>query len=214
MNSFLTMAWRWVAPLVLLMACALPASAQTSAPASQVVSLGPGDVVKLVIWREEDLSGEFTVDANGVVTLPKIGEQRVAGIPVDQLRAQLVERFRAFLRNPSIVVIPLRRVQVLGEVRKPGLYTVDPTVTLAGAVALAEGATPDGDLGSIRIVRDGQLVTGRVTPGSTLSGVDIRSGDQIFVGKRSWISRNSPVLFGALLSVLTTAVAVILTRPS
>ncbi|HEX8430371.1 MAG TPA: polysaccharide biosynthesis/export family protein [Longimicrobium sp.] len=213
MNSFLTMARRLAAPLVLLMACALPAPAQTSAPASQVVSLGPGDVVKLVIWREEDLSGEFTVDANGVVTLPKIGDQRVAGIPVDQLRAQLVERFRTFLRNPSIIVTPLRRVQVLGEVRKPGLYTVDPTVTLAGAVALAEGATPEGDLANIRIVRDGRLVEGRVTPGSTLTGVDIRSGDQIFVGKRSWISRNSPVLFGALLSVVTTVAAVILTRP-
>jgi polysaccharide export outer membrane protein len=211
--NFSTMAWRCVAPLVLLMTCALPAAAQTPAPASQVVSLGPGDVVKLVIWREEDLSGEFTVDANGVVTLPKIGDQRVAGIPVEQLRAQLVERFRAFLRNPSIVVIPLRRVQVLGEVKKPGLYTVDPTVTLAGAVALAEGATAEGDLGNIRIVRDGRLLEGRVTPGSTLTGVDIRSGDQIFVGKRSWLSRNSPVLFGALLSVVTTVAAVILTRP-
>ena len=50
----------------------------------------------------------------------------------------------------------MRRVQVLGEVTKPGVYLADPTVSLAGLVALAGGATPGGDLHRIRVVRAGQ----------------------------------------------------------
>jgi protein involved in polysaccharide export with SLBB domain len=189
---------------------AAPAAAQpASVTGSAGYSLHPGDVVQVTIWREEDMSGEFLVDLRGNVTLPLLGARLVVGIPLDSLQAMLVRDYRVYLRNPSITVTPLRRVQVLGEVNKPGLYSVDPTVTVAGAVALAGGATPTGNLSRIRIVRDGRVYSQRVGPQTALAAADIRSGDQIFVERRSWFDRNSTFLVSALLSVTGIVISII-----
>ncbi|HEX8829535.1 MAG TPA: polysaccharide biosynthesis/export family protein [Longimicrobium sp.] len=202
--------------LALVAALALghaPASAQTpepappqtpASPADSLYALRPGDILQIRIWREPDLSGDFQVDPNGVVTLPKLGERHVAGVPLGELRDRLLAEYRVSLRNPSITLTPLRRVQVLGSVNRPGIFNVDPTLTLTGVLALAGGANPTGDVRRINLVRDGQVVRERVTEGATLQTLDVRSGDQLFVGERSWFDRNSGVLIGALISAVTT----------
>jgi protein involved in polysaccharide export with SLBB domain len=190
-----------------------PAAAQEAPVVDGSVGLYPGDIVRVQIWREPELSGEFQVDGHGIVTLPMIGEQRVTGLTLDEVRAQLTERFRVNIRNPTITVTPLRRVQVLGEVNRPGLYTLDPTVTLGGAIAMAMGANAQGDLRRIQIVRDGQTLLARVEADATLSDVDIRSGDQIFVGQKSWFVRHTPTLIStivALPAAIATVVALLL----
>src|SRR5690606_5535621 len=150
------------------------------------LTLKPGDIVRVEIWREEDLSGEFKINELGLVTLPLIGEKDVNGLTIQQLRDQLIAEYRVQLQNPSIIVTPLRQVHVLGEVNLPGMYAVDPTVTLAGAIALAGGASGQGDLRRIRIARDGAIIKNAVRAEQTLQRVDVRSGDQIFVDRRSW----------------------------
>lgn len=190
-----------------------PAPVATAGPQP---TLHPGDLLQVRIWKEPDLSGEFPVGNDGMVTLPKLGEQRVAGVPLDELRERLLARYRVSLRNPSITIIPLRRVQVLGFVNRPGLFNVDPTLTLNGVLALAGGVGPHGNLRRIRLVREGRVMYERVTAGATLVTLDVRSGDQLYVGERSWADRNSGVLVGALLSTATTiaiTVVTILTRP-
>lgn len=182
--------------------------AQERVPASEGATLQPGDVLLVAIWREEDLSGEFTVDASGTVTLPLLGEKKVSGIAMDRLRDMLIEDYRVQLRNPSIDVTPLRRVDVLGEVREPGVYKIDPTVSLAGAVALAGGATSAGDLNQITVVRSGG-VSERIPSGTSLTTAQVRSGDQIFVGRRSWFERNSTFVVSALLSITGIVISVI-----
>lgn len=167
----------------------------------EVVTLRAGDVIRIIIWREEDLSGEFPVERDGVVVLPLLGERHVTGIPMHQLRDTLIADYRVHLRNPSISVTPLRRINVLGEVNKPGLYTVDPTISLAGAVAVAGGTTSAGDLGRIRIIRSGRVLRERVDAGTTLHSVDVLSGDQIIVEQRSWFERNTTFVVSLLLSV-------------
>jgi protein involved in polysaccharide export with SLBB domain len=165
------------------------------------ITLRPGDVVKIQIWREPDLSGSFPVDESGIVVLPLLGEQRVSDVPIDQVRNVLVAQYREYLRNPSITITPLRRIQVLGEVNLPGVYEVDPTITLAGAVALAGGATPMGDLNRIRLVRGHTVLRERVAAGEALDDVDVRSGDHVLVDRRSWFERNSTFLISVGLSV-------------
>jgi polysaccharide export outer membrane protein len=221
--------WRHVRRLVglavaLAFAAGTPAAAQTSTAADTtrpppadgtadaMVGLNPGDVLRVVIWREPDLSGEFIVDPDGVVTLPMIGVQRVTGIPLGQLRTRIVEQYRVNLRNPSISVTTLRRIQVLGQVNRPGLYNLDPTVTLSGAIATASGASPLGDLRRIRLVRDGKTFAARVGGNETLNTLDVRSGDQIYVGERSWLERNSAFLVGALISTATTIVVTLIAK--
>jgi polysaccharide export outer membrane protein len=183
----------------------VPAVADTSS-----LTLNPGDLVRIQIWREQDLSGDFPVDESGVVTLPLVGPKRVTGTPIPQLRDQLIEAYRVHLRNPSINITPLRRVNVLGEVARPGLYPVDPTVSLAGVVALAGGATPTGDLRRIRIVRGGQVLTEHAATTQTVSSMDVRSGDQIYVDRRGWFDRNSTFVVSALLSI--TSIVITLAR--
>jgi protein involved in polysaccharide export with SLBB domain len=92
-------------------------------------------------------------------------------------------------------------VYVLGEVTRPGLLALDPTMTLAGAVALAGGANREGDLSKLRIMRDGQVLMDSAGPEADLMSVDIRSGDQIFVDRRGWFDRNSTFIVSATIGI-------------
>jgi polysaccharide export outer membrane protein len=201
------------AALVIWAALALalvPRLSHAQAADTAAVTLNPGDLVRVQIWREEDLSGEFLVDESGMVTLPLIGEKRVAGIPIRRLRTELLEAYRVYLRNASINITPLRRINVLGEVARPGLYPVDPTVSLAGVVALAGGATGTGDIRKIRIVREGTVLMERAGAAETLNALELRSGDQIFVDRRGWFDRNSTFVVSAILSI--TSIVITLAR--
>ncbi|MBA2246299.1 MAG: polysaccharide biosynthesis/export family protein [Gemmatimonadota bacterium] len=195
--------------LGLLLIPAAAAAQNSAGKAPDAVTLQPGDVVRVAIWREEDLSGDFSVDETGVVTFPLLGDKQVTGIPMRQLREVLIEEYRIHLRNPSISITPLRRVNVLGEVNKPGLYEVDPTISLAGAVALAGGATASGDLNRIRVIRSGTMIRERVAAQAVLNDADIRSGDQIFIERRNWFERNSTFVVSVLLSVTSIAITLV-----
>lgn len=193
--------------VVLTLLAARPGAArgQTSAE----LGVAPGDFIRVEIWQEKDLSGDFLVNPDGAAVLPLLGPQKVAGIPVVTLRDSLVQRYRRYLRNPSINVTPLRRVQVLGEVNRPGVYTMDPTVSLTGLLALASGPNSNGDPRKIRIVRDGQVYRARVGAGMTLVEADVRSGDQVVVGPKNWFVRNSTFVVSMALSVPATLIAVL-----
>ncbi len=172
-------------------------------------SLLPGDLIRVAIWREESVSGDFTVDERGSVVLPLIGPKMVLGISPDSLRSQLIAEYARFLVNPAVNITLLRRINVMGEVRVPGLYAVDATNSVADLIAKAQGVTQEGDAEDIVLVREGrsQSITGMVS----LQGAGIKSGDQIVVGKRSWWGRNFSS-FVSVISVLTNiAVAVIVT---
>ncbi|CAN5830442.1 hypothetical protein BH23GEM7_BH23GEM7_03250 [soil metagenome] len=198
-------------PLAAIAQNSSPASSaqHTASPPAEAITLQPGDVIRVQIWREEDLSGEFPVDEFGMVVLPLLGEKQVTGIAMRELRNLLLQEYSVQLRNPSISITPLRRINILGEVNKPGLYEVDPTISLAGAVALAGGATPAGDLNRIRILRSGEMLRERVGAANTLQSADIRSGDQILVEQRGWFERNSTFLVSVALGVPSVILAVI-----
>lgn len=191
----------WVAGLVLT-----ASSAGAQAPP---ITLEPGDVLRVEIWREKDLSGDFPVDETGSVTLPLLGEKQVVGIDLPLLKDSLLSEYRIQLRNPSITITPLRRIYVLGEVNAPALYQVDPTISLAGAIAIAGGATEAGDIRKIRVIRGNEVVVDRIEAEKALSAVNIRSGDQIFVGRRNWLDRNSTFLVSATLSIASIVVSLL-----
>lgn len=165
--------------------------------------------MRIEIWREEDLSGEFPVNERGILTLPLLGEKDVRGVPLGDLRDQLIAEYRVQLRNLSIVITPLRHVHVLGQVNQPGLYMIDPTMSVAGAVALAGGASSQGDLRRLEIARDGEVIQDGVPAEATLAQIDVRSGDQIFVERRGWFERNQNFLISTMLSITALAVSFI-----
>lgn len=201
---------RLLPALVVALATPTVASAQIDpADAAAAATMMPGDGLQIQIWREPDLSGEFVLNENGDVTLPLLGTIHLAGVPLDEVRDLLMERYLVELKNPSITIRPLRRIYVLGEVNRPGLQALDPTLTLAGAVAIAGGANPLGDLRNLTIVREGEVLAADLGPEIDLKSIGIQSGDQIFVGRRSWWERNAPFVTSTVLGVAGIIVAIL-----
>src|SRR5919199_758162 len=119
----------------------------------------PGDVVRVRIWREPDLSGDFPIDESGEVVLPRIGPVKATSETPQSLKAKLYSEYQKYLAQTSIDVTVLRRVQVLGAVRNPGLYPLDATMTISDAVAMAGGVTSDGNDKKVELVRGGKKLS-------------------------------------------------------
>jgi protein involved in polysaccharide export with SLBB domain len=170
--------------------------------------LYPGDVVRLKIYREPDLSGDYDVNAEGVAVFPKVGSIHVTDITTDSVQHLLVSTYSEYLRDPAIEVTPLRRVTVLGAVKQPGLYNVDPTMSIADAVAMAGGSTPDGNQKKVDLIRSGKKQSLNVTAHTQLAAISMQSGDELYVPERSWLSRNGYIVGAAIgaAAILTTTI--------
>ena len=194
---------RTLLPIVLVV------SLRAQNPPPPAPLLQPGDMVRLKIWREPDLSGDYAVDESGQVVFPKIGPLAVTRLSADSLKSLLITTYATYLRNPSVEVTLLRRVNVLGAVRTPGLYQVDPTMTLVDVLAMAGGRTPDGQKDRVDLLRQGEPEPIHLRVEARVGDVPVHSGDQLIVPERSWMSRNSAALVVALLTsiaIVSTAV--------
>jgi polysaccharide export outer membrane protein len=175
-------------------------------PSSALIQ--PGDRIALKVWREPALSDTLTVDQNGMAVLPRLGPLSLAQQTVGSLQDSLRARYAEFLRNPSIEVTVLRRVGVHGEVREPKLYWVDVTMTLRDVIALAGGLTDIANVHNVTIVRGSTSRQVRDWERSGPLVSDLLSGDQIVVGRTSWLSRNALAAVSAA-SVLASVIITI-----
>jgi polysaccharide export outer membrane protein len=199
-----------IAAALLAAACSSSPPATRPAPAPDP-GLRSGDAVRVSVWREPDVSGTFRVDDRGVVTLPLLGERQVQGMQGPALRDTLLADYRQYLQNPSIEVTVLRRINILGAVNKPGLYPVDATISLVEALGMAGGVSPTGNPDDIRLARDGRVIYEDLDRAALVGDIDVRSGDRIVVGEKSWLERNPGALIGSLLGA-AVAITVALTR--
>jgi polysaccharide export outer membrane protein len=198
----LTVARRAAIRLLLLaapiwVASAARAHAQTIVQQSST-SLRPGDSLRVRVWREPDLSGVFMVDEHGDLTFPKLGRRSVLNVPIDSIRARVQREYAEFVRDASVEITPLYRVRVNGAVRNPGLFTVDPTMSVGDAIGLAGGVSPQGRNDRVDLVRDGRRIATSVSPSSRLVELALRSGDELNVPERAWLSRNTGLLLGGM----------------
>jgi len=190
-----------------------PARAMGQAPAladsergALVEPLAPGDEIQLAFSREPTLGGDFPIDESGTVVLPLLGARSVSQRSPAELKRALQAEYAQQIRNQDVRITMLRRIRILGAVKNPGLYHVDPTMTVVDAVALAGGATEQGKLKSVRIFRNGQEVGSRLDLNARLLP-QLRSGDQIVVPERSWFSRNGVYVVAAGISAVGIIVA-------
>lgn len=187
-----------------------PTLAQQSG-ADAPATLNPGDKVQITVWRMPELSGEFLVGADGTITHPLYHAVKVTGVPVSAVE----ERVRGLLvrleTNPQFVVQPLFRVAVGGEVNLPNLYNLAPETTVAQAVAQAGGATEQGNLARVRLVRGSRAFSVDVaSPGAGLSQMPIRSGDQIIVERKRSVFREYVVPLGSVIAGIAGVVSLII----
>ena len=121
--------------------------------------LGPGDQMRVTVFRHEDLSGEFAVDGEGFFALPLVGEIMTAGLTARQLENEIELRLKAggYLIDPqvSIEVLNYRPFYIIGEVNQPGSFEYVNGMTVINAVALAGGYTYRADQDDIIISRGG-----------------------------------------------------------
>jgi len=191
----------WVAILVLLPSIFGAVSGQEGAGArsdatADSAGIQPGDLIRVKVWREPDLSDSARVDADGNVTLPRLGLIRVGGVSADSVRRLIVTTYARYLRDPAVDVTVLPRVTILGAVRNPGVRNLDPTMTIADALAMAGGAAPDGKVDQVELRRRGQRVPAKLSLDARLAETPIRSGDHLVVPQRSWLSRNVGIVLG------------------
>jgi polysaccharide biosynthesis/export protein len=184
-----------------------------AAPTEQTVRrLRPGDVITLWVWREEDMNGDFAVSETGVVVLPRIGPRNVLDAEPAALRDSLLTELRKTLNNPSIEIRFGRRVTILGAVAKPGLYTVDETMTIAEALAKAGGTIPSGKPDEVRLYRDDQVVRSKITQRTSIKNLPLQSGDQLYVPERGWLARNSGIASVMLSGLISVTIALLVNR--
>jgi polysaccharide export outer membrane protein len=153
--------------------------------ASGSYRLGPGDVVRLITFGEDSLTGEFRVSDSGTIAIPLIGAIPASGLPPDVLAARVGEALvkANLLRVPSVSaeIIAYRPIFVLGEVSKPGQYPYQPGMTVVTAAAVAGGFTyrAVADFASVVRPRDGVTIEGKATRQSF-----VQPGDVITVFER------------------------------
>ncbi|HEX9728346.1 MAG TPA: polysaccharide biosynthesis/export family protein [Gemmatimonadales bacterium] len=167
--------------------------------------LRPGDVLMIRVWGREEFSGQFQVDENWTIQYPVLGEFTVRDLTVGDVRDQVRQGLETLFRSPFVTVTPLFRMAVLGHVRNPGLYTVDPTLSVIDVVALAGGPASGGNMSRIRLLRGGSETeidfAQASLRGRTLAEVGVRSGDEIIV-PRKWFTREDVLLLLGFTQVL------------
>jgi polysaccharide export outer membrane protein len=192
--------------LLLALACAAPAAAQTDTAAA----VRPADVVRLTVWRMPEFSGEFPVAPDGTILHPLLTEVRVVGRTRDDVRRQLREVLLRYENDPQFVFDYLYRVGVTGEVRLPNLYSLPPETTIAQAVAAAGGLSEFGRMQDVRLIRGGQeMILDLRNPSSSVMEMRIRSGDQIRVHRRGSSFRDYLGRTASLVAAVAGVVAAI-----
>jgi polysaccharide export outer membrane protein len=145
----------------------VPAARDFTVPASTTVppdyALNAGDVVSISLTGSVESSADFVIDSDGRIFLPTIGQVMLAGVRYRDLRDRIAEavgrRYRGY--DVSVAVRKLRgiRVYVTGFANNPGGYTVNSLSTLVNAVLAAGGPSSGGSFRSIKLVRNGRIIS-------------------------------------------------------
>ena len=147
-------------------------------------TLDSGDKLRIVVFGQDTLSNNYTVDAQGVVTLPLVGAVEARGLTTAQLGNAIAGRLRSgYVRDPSVAVEieTYRPFFVLGEVTFPGQYPYVPNMTVENAIAIAGGFTPRASKDKVTITRK---VQGAPTRYVLPLRYPLRPGDTIEVSER------------------------------
>ena len=183
-----------------------PPAAKPGAPAPQNVgatvaveadfTIGPEDVLGVIVWRETDVSSDVTVRPDGMITLPLIRDVKAAGLTPQQLADRLQTALREFITDASVTVVVRqmnsRKVFITGEVAKPGAYALTSSMTVMQLIAVAGGLTEYAEGKSISVMRTdaGQTKTFPFDYKNVANGkkpaqnIALRPGDTVVVPER------------------------------
>jgi polysaccharide export outer membrane protein len=196
---------------VLVLCAAGSVAAQTApsgtAPGSDLIR--PGDVVRLTLLRDKDLSGDFPVNQFGTVVLPLVGEYDITRESHRTFREKVIKDLQEIRYAKDIEVVVLRRVRVEGEVTEPGVLSLDPTMSIADAVAMAKGRTQFAQEGRVILRRGGEVIDADLRLDARVGESAVQSGDEIFVPRRGWVDRNLTAVVAGASTVATILITLL-----
>lgn len=174
-----------------------PAAAPPAAPAAEY-RLGVGDVLRITVFQNPELTLESRLNEGGVLSFPLIGSVRLGGLSVPEAERLIADSLARgnFLRNPQVTIIVLQvrgnQVNVLGQVGRPGRYPLETADTrLTDMIALAGGVAPGGaDVVVVTGTRDGKPLREEVdlpalfTAGGAARDIVLRNGDAVWVDRQ------------------------------
>ncbi|HEX9794491.1 MAG TPA: polysaccharide biosynthesis/export family protein [Planctomycetota bacterium] len=177
--------------------------------------LGMGDEVEITMWRHGDLSRTYTVGASGAIHPFQIGKLDVQGKTLDQVRAELESGYARYYRDASLDIkvtpSPMRKVTVLGQVMRPGVYPLArPGLSVIDLIATAGGVAPDGETTGVVVAReiDGVWQTAPYSLDEMFEPSDLQSRVQVpYVqpGDYLYVVRTSLAEFGDYMNVITNS---------
>jgi protein involved in polysaccharide export with SLBB domain len=155
------------------------AHAATAAPKVQ-----PGDRIKVVVFGEDKLSGDYDIDQSGQISLPLAGTVEAKGLTQAELEQALAKKLRSeYLKNPKVTVTitSLQPYYVVGEVGKPGEFPYRSGLNVLTAIAIAGGPTYRASRSAVKIQRRGETT---MTEYPISASVPVLPGDVISVPER------------------------------
>ena len=171
-----------------------PQPGQGQPPAdSDTYVIGPEDMLDIFVWKETELSRRVPVRMDGKISIPLVGEMQAAGLTPLKLKAELIDKLKAYVEVPNVTVTVMEvnsfKVFVSGQVAKPGVYPLRSETTILQIIPLAGGFTEWANQRKILLVRKEQGKEKRITINykKILSGDDLsqnivlKPGDTIIV---------------------------------
>ena len=151
---------------------------------SQPYTLDSGDVLRVTVFDQDNLTNTYAVDKGGYISFPLIGSVAARGRTTKQVEGNIASGLRqGYLRDPdvSVEIATYRPLFIMGEVGTAGQYTYVPGMTVQNAIAIAGGFTARAEQEDADITRhiNGEVITGRVAISDP-----IVPGDTIFVRER------------------------------
>lgn len=146
--------------------------------------VGAGDKVRIIVFGEEALTGEFFVSGGGKIAFPLIGDIDVLGLTIPEIQAAVEAKLKdGYLKQPKVSaeVLNYRPFYILGEVMKPGEYPYTNGLTVLNAVATAQGFTYRADTHKVYIKR---AATAAEDVQPLNPGTPVEPGDTIRIGER------------------------------
>lgn len=173
-----------------------PVLAQEAAPAATGVGTYPvnaGDVLEVLVWKEENLQKQVVVRPDGYFSFPLTGDIRAEGRTIEAIRGDISAQIARYIPDPvvSVSIFEPRgsKVYVIGQVNRPGEFPINRYVDVIQALSMAGGTTPFAKLDSIQILRrEGATQTattfayGDIAEGKRLQqNIVLKPGDTVLV---------------------------------
>ena len=175
--------------------------------------LNPGDGVRLTFYNISDAeSGDFFVQKDGNIQLPYIGLVQTNNRNFEILQKEILKKYKSIYRDPELTVQPLYKINVLGEVRNPGMYFVTGVEVFSDLMAMAGGETQDANIGKVLIIREDEKMQidarEMLQKGEKLREIGLKSGDQIYVSRKKILGLNNATVLISLAALVVTTIGV------